>query len=68
MFKDIEQKFGKAVSDFRERIDGIKNSFEDELLKEIREEYDILNKQFDNKKAEISVYDPVIDLLNSSHI
>lgn len=53
LFDEITERFIVELSEFKSKIEIIKNSFVDELLDNINSEFDIVLKQLENKEVEI---------------
>ena len=53
----------KETGTFKSKINDIKNSFENELLQNINDEYDKIQNQLKNKEQEIEKYMNVLDIL-----
>ncbi len=66
LFDEVSIKFTASVAEFRTSIDAMQNTFRNELLRNIQEEFDTLQKQFENKEAEIAKYIEVIHTLTNS--
>ena len=65
VFEQISGRFKNETDSFRNKINVIKSSFENELLTGINEEYNKLQKQFENKEREIQKYNELLEMLNS---
>ncbi len=63
LFNEVGNKFTSEVSDFKKKIDQMKNDFEAELLKNITDEYDKLIKQLENKDEEIKSYTAALETI-----
>ena len=66
LFDAVIDQFTASVASFKASIDSMQGTFREELLRNIQEEFEVLQKQFENKEAEISRYVEVIQLLASS--
>lgn len=66
LFDAVIDQFNASVASFKASIDSMQGMFREELLQNIQEEFEVLQKQFENKEAEISRYVEVIQLLASS--
>ena len=66
LFDAVIDQFTASVASFKASIDSMQGTFREELLRNIQEEFEVLQKQFENKEAEISRYVKVIQLLASS--
>ena len=65
LFDHLTVCFTDHVKEFRKEIETLKESFKDELLSDINESYDKLQKQFENKEIEISNYEKAINVLEN---
>ena len=63
VFDEISEQFLKETGTFKSKINDIKNSFENELLQNINDEYDKIQNQLKNKEQEIEKYMNVLDIL-----
>lgn len=63
LFNEVTSKFTDEVTKFRTSIDNMKNSFSDELLKNINNEFNSLQEQFNHKEEEINNYKKLIQLI-----
>lgn len=65
LFNTAESEFMNIVRSFADSIESMKNTFEKELLKNINDEFEILQKQFEDKEMELQNYAKVISILES---
>jgi len=65
VFDKISEQFLKETVTFKSKINGIKTGFENELLKNINDEYDKIQNQLKNKEQEIEKYINVLDILKN---
>ena len=63
LFNEVGSRFTSEVSDFKKKIDKMKNDFESDLLKNITNEFDKLIKLLENKDKEIKVYNSALEVL-----
>ena len=65
VFDKISEQFLKETVTFKSKINDIKTGFENELLKNINDEYDKIQNQLKNKEQEIEKYMNVLDILKN---
>ena len=65
LFNEVSNRFTSEVTSFRGKIDSMKNNFESTLLKNINDEYDKLQAQFEDKENEIARYVETLNVLQS---
>ena len=65
LFNEVSNRFTSEVASFRGKIDSMKNGFESTLLKNINDEYDKLQAQFEDKENEIARYVEALKVLTS---
>lgn len=65
VFDKISEQFLKETVTFKSKINDIKTGFENELLKNINDEYDKIQNQLKNKEQEIEKYINVLDILKN---
>ena len=63
LFNEVSNRFTSEVTLFRGKIDSMKNGFESTLLKNINDEYDKLQAQFEDKENEIARYVEALKVL-----
>lgn len=63
LFNDVSARFTSEVASFRGKIEAMKSNFESTLLKNINDEYDKLQAQFEDKENEIEKYAQALKLL-----
>lgn len=63
LFNEVSNRFTSEVTSFRGKIDSMKNGFESTLLKNINDEYDKLQAQFEDKENEIARYVEALNVL-----
>ncbi|WP_298482119.1 dynamin family protein [uncultured Ruminococcus sp.] len=68
LFEAVTSQFTASVTNFRASIDKMQGTFQEELLRNIQEEFDLLQKQFENKEQEITKYHEAIQKLSDSQI
>jgi hypothetical protein len=65
LFDEIISKFTSEVTTFRTSIVRIEDSFSDELLRNINDEFNTLQEQFNHKEEEITHYKDLLTLIDS---
>lgn len=68
LFEEVSEKFNVSVTKFKKSIDVMHRDFCDDLLKNIQNEFEALQKQFENKEVEIVKYVETIEMLANSAI
>ena len=56
IYDELRQKLTSAVSDFKNKMDAVSHDAEQQLLKNIMDEFETLLEQFDHKEKEIEGY------------
>lgn len=61
LFEQISTRFVEEILTFKERIEGVKNSFTEKLLEGFNKEFNIVLEKFSDKEIEIGIYKELID-------
>ena len=64
MYDKLAQKLEEEVTLFKHQMDSISEQIEDKLLKNMKDEFDLIIAKFDNKDTEIQSYNQYIHLLS----
>ena len=56
IYDELRQKLTSAVSDFKTKMNAVSHDAEQQLLKNIMDEFETLLEQFDHKEKEIEGY------------
>ena len=68
LFENVSAQFMDKISAFRVSLDNMQNSFSNDLLQQINQEFSSLCEQLQNKEQAISQYEQVIALLSQCNI
>ncbi|MGN9136217.1 dynamin family protein [Clostridium sp. HCP1S3_B4] len=64
LFEEVTKQFEKKIGEFKLSIENMRDNFKNILLENINNDYELLQKQFENKEKEIEQYKNIIGILS----